>query len=287
MAQPSVGLETRNSILPTPEIPKKTPGVFGPDYSFADNIPLPGEVGVRDGGELGDVIDAVKGAAFYIDTIGFGQSSSALTRGMPLKPLGVQTWMRTGLKCSNGADAWMYVDGIPTGNALGKRVKDGLQSAGLPGMRGLAPGILEDVQSALDPVPIMGAVFGSGFPNCRFEVKSVGDQDGRIQNPATNAYYVENPESVIQKNGRPHQGRWVQDTNIDQTSWEKAPKTHCPNGFPIGNHRDRDCKKELQSTQMDGFIASQTNPYTCLAYATAIGGVLLLAIIRGSIHLRK
>ncbi len=281
-------MEKRTSILPTPEIPQKTPGVFGPDYSFADNIPLPGEVGVRDGGDLGDVIDAVKGAAFYVDTIGFGEPSSALTRGMPLKPLGVQTWMRTGLKCSNGADAWMYVDGIPQGNALGKRVQDGLRSAGLPGMRGLAPGILEDVQSALDPMPIMGAVFGSGFPQCRYEIKPVGDQDGRIKNPGSGAFFVENPETVIQRNGRPHQGRWVQEKTLDQASWEKAPKTHCPDGFPKENHRDSDCKKELQSTRMEGFYdRSFHNNYRNLAYAAAISAAILAGIIGGSIRLRK
>jgi hypothetical protein len=283
-----IGLEKRTSILPVPEIPQKTPGVFGPDYSFADNIPLPGQVGVRDGGNLSDVIDAMKGAAFYVDTIGFGEPSSRLTQGMPLKPLGVQTWMRTGLKCSNGADAWMYVDGIPKGNALGKRLQDGLKSAGLPGMRGLAPGILEDVQSALDPVPIMGAVFGSGFPRCRFEIKPVGDQDGRIQNPGSGAFYIENPETVIQRNGRPHQGRWVQETTLDQTSWEKAPKTHCPNGFPKQNHRDNDCKKELQSNRMEGFYdKSLQNNYRNLAYGAAIAGVILFGIVQGSIRLRK
>jgi hypothetical protein len=247
------GLETRANILPVPEIPQNVPGVFGPDYSFADNIPLPGQVGVRDGGSFNDVLDSVKAAAFYVDTIGFGESSSFLTRGMPLTPLGVRTWMRTGLKCSNGADAWMYVDSVPQGDAVGKRVQMGLASAGLPAMKGLAPGILEDVKSALDPVPIMGAVFGSGYPQCRFEEKIVGDQYGFIQNQATQAYYIENPETVVRKNNIPFQGRWVQEKNIEQAAWEKAPKTHCPNGFPKRNHRDNDCKKELQSRKMDGF----------------------------------
>lgn len=246
----ATGLETRTNILPTPSVP----GIFGPDYSVADALPLPGDVGVRDGGELGDVVDAVKGAAYYIDMIGFGQSSSGLTRDLPVKPLGVRTWIKTGMKCSNGADAWNYVDTVPKGDALGKRVQDGLRSAGLPGMRGMAPGILEDMKSALDPVPIIGAVFGSGFPSCRFEYKPVGDQDGRIQNSATGAYYIENPETVIQKDGTSQQGRWVQDKMLDQASWEKAPKTHCPDGFPKRNHRDNDCAKELISRQMDGFM---------------------------------
>ena len=158
----SAGLESRTTILPQPAIPTKVPGVFGPDYSFADSVPLPGDVGVYDGNSINSVIDAVKGAAFYIDTIGFGSSSSSLTSGLGVKPLGVNTYMRTGFKCSNGADMWMYNAGIPTGNAFGPRIKKGLESANMPPLKGLAPGILEDVEVALDPTPIMSAIFGTG-----------------------------------------------------------------------------------------------------------------------------
>jgi hypothetical protein len=118
-------------------------------------------------------------------------------------------------------------------------------------------------------------------------VKPVGDQDGNIQNPATKSYYVENPETVIQEDGKPHQGRWVQQMTIDQTAWEKTPKTHCPNGFPVKNHRDSDCKKELQSRQMEGFVDSRTSPTRTLVYAVAISGVVLAGIIGGTINLRK
>ena len=167
----SVGLEGRTAILPTPDVKPIGPGLLGPNYSFADNVPLPGQVGVRDGDSMNDVIDSVKAVAYYVDMIGFGEASSGMSRGVGPgggpRPLGVNTWMRTGLKCSNGADMWMYNAGVPTGEALGKRVKDGLASAGLPGMRGLAPGILEDAQAALNPVPIVKALFGSGFPRCR------------------------------------------------------------------------------------------------------------------------
>lgn len=282
------GLETRTNILPTPNIPTKVPGVFGPDYSFADNLPLPGQVGVRDGGNLSDVVDAVKGAAYYIDMIGFGESSSPLTRGMPVKPLGVNTWMRTGQKCSNGADMWMYVEGIPKGDALGKRVQDGLRSAGLPGMRGLAPGILEDAKGALDPFPVMSAVFGSGFPLCRLESKPVGDQDGNIQNKATGNYYVENPETVVRRDGRPHQARWVMDRSLDQASWEKAQKTHCPNGLPKKNHRDNDCSKDIISNQQ-GFqdyaeVLSERSWTNAIGYSSI---ALLLILGGGAIYLRK
>jgi hypothetical protein len=242
-----IGLETRKNILPVPDIPQG-PGVFGPDYSFADNVKLPGEIGVRDGDSIGDVIDAVKGVAYYVDTIGFGESSNPMTRNMGLKPLGVNFWMKTGLKCSNGADMYQYVDGIPKGDSLGQRVSDGLRSAGMPGMRGLAPGIVEDAKAALNPVPVMEAVFGSGYPSCRFEKRPVGDQDGRIRNPTTGKSYVENPETVI--NGQ--QGRWVFDRSLTKDQWDAAPKTHCPNGYPKKNHRDMNCNDRLESLQ-EGF----------------------------------
>jgi hypothetical protein len=275
-SQPKVGLETRSNILPVPAIPDKVPGIFGPDFSFADQIPLPGQVGVRNGDSFGDVLDSVKAVAFYADTIGFGEPSSFLTRGMPLKPLGVNTWLRTGMKCSNGADMWMYQQGIPTGNALGKRMADGLESAGLPRLRGLAPGILEDVQEALNPAPVLSAVFGSGYPSCRFEEKPVGDQDGKIQNPATKAYYVENPQTVKQKDGRAVQGRWVQDAMLTKDQWEKTPKTHCPDGYPIKNHKDGKCENPLISMSMEGFTDGQAAWTAGLLAAAALGTLLLL-----------
>lgn len=241
-----IGLENRTSILPSPALPAG--GMFSSDYSISDNIPLPGEVGVRSGDQLSDVVDSVKAAAFYIDMIGFGESSSSLTKGMPLKPLGVNTWIRTGQKCSNGADSWMYNEGIPQGTAVGERIKDGLASAGLPGMRGMAPGMMEDAKAALNPIPVMKAVFGSGYPSCRLVEKEVGDQDGRIQNPKSKKYYIENPDSVVKRNGKSYQSQWVQEEDMSQNDWEKVPKTFCPDGFAITSHSGGKCDGRLLSS---------------------------------------
>jgi hypothetical protein len=268
----SVGLETRTSILPTPEIPSG-PGVLGPDYSFADNIALPNEIGVRDGDTMSSVTDAVKAVGYYVDTIGFGQSTSALTRGMDIKPLGVKFWMPTGFTCSNGAKMWQYVDSVPTGDALGERIKNGLNNMGY-GLRGLAPGIVEDAKEALNPKPLMDAVFGSGYPQCRFEMKPVGDQNGRYVNPASGKSYVENPESVQMINGVAHQGRWVLETNVTKAQWDAAPKTHCPDGYRPGNHEANDCTRRLVSTRQEGFI-SQSNQTKQILLATGVIGILL------------
>jgi len=259
--------DDRSQILPTPSVPK-TPGIFGPDYSFADNIKLPGQVGVRDGNDLESVIDSLKASAYYIDMIGFGQSSSPLSAGKGVKPLGVNTWIRTGFQCSNGADAWSYNSGVPTGKSMGKGVANGLESAGLPPLKGLAPGIVEDAQDALDPMPIIGAIFGSGYPQCSFQIKPVGDQDGLPMNPATKNYYVDNPNTLVNADGTPwkegegkpaYQGRWVKTADMSQTDWAKAPKSYCPDGYPKANHTNRDCNKPLTSTRMSGFCGSSDN----------------------------
>lgn len=272
----SVGLETRTSILPTPDIPKG-PGVLGPDYSFADNIALPNEIGVRDGNDMGSVTDAVKAVGYYVDTIGFGQSSSALTRGMDIKPLGVRFWMPTGFTCSNGAKMWQYTDSIPKGDALGERIKNGLNNMGY-GLRGLAPGIVEDAKDALNPVPVIQAVFGTEYPQCRYEVKPVGDQNGRATNPSSGRSFVETPESIQMINGVPHQGRWVYERNLTKELWNAAPKTHCPDGFRPENHEGNDCNRRLISTRQEGFKSKskgQGNQTNQILLATGVIGVLL------------
>ena len=276
------GLETRKEILPKPDVPQG-PGVFGPSYSFADSVKLPGEIGVRDGNDMSSVMDSVKGVAYYVDTIGFGESSNFLTKGMDLKPIGVNFWLPTGFTCSNGARMYEHNEAIPKGDALGKRVDDGLRSAGLPRLRGLAPGIIEDAKVALNPVPMMQAIFGSGFPLCRYEVKPVGDQDGNLKN-AGNESFVEDPESVEMINGRPHQGRWVFERSLTQDQWENAPKTHCPDGYPLRNHNNLDCNAGLsrRSMTVEGFVAEQQQrrrrkvQYQILLGACVIGGLFYM-----------
>jgi hypothetical protein len=278
-----LGLNLGESILPTPDVMPRGPGLLGPDYSFADNLPLPGEVGVRDGDSMDSVIGAVKGVGYYVDMIGFGQASSGLTTGVGPnggpRPLGVNTWMRTGLKCSNGADMWVYNEGVPTGNALGERVKDGLASAGLPPMRGLAPGILEDAQSALDPRPILSAVFGSGYPRCKLVKKKVGDQDGNIEKPLAKGekgpiYYVENNETVVKEGSDSYQSRWAHDSDLTESVWEAEPKVYCPDGVSLRkNYIDEECKKaNANAVGGEGF---RTWPFTFSF------GLLLVLILGG------
>ena len=283
------GLEDRTSILPIPDVTPMGPGLLGPNYSFADNLALPGQVGVRDGDDFNSVIDSVKAVGYYVDMIGFGEASSGLTRGVGPgggpRPLGVRTWMKTGMKCSNGADMWTHMDGVPDGSALGETIKKGLSSAGLPGMRGLAPGILEDAQSALNPMPVMKAIFGSGYPQCKFEKKEVGDQDGNIQNPTTKDYYiqdyVEGDGTVTKEGNRSYQKRWAYDRDLTQDEWNKAEKTHCADGYRLDNHRDSNCENPLES-RAEGFqrgegVLGFRKSWLTVSVATAI--ILVTALL--------
>ncbi len=127
-----------------------------PDYSFSDELPAPSDLGIRRKASFNALFDSITGVNFYIDSIGFGEPTglSKLRGGAFIqnqRPMGLQFFMNTGLQCSNGAPMYEYISTIPKGDALGKNVQSFLTSASLPAMRGLAPGILEDVKDSLNP----------------------------------------------------------------------------------------------------------------------------------------
>jgi len=244
-----MGNDDRANVLPVKDA--SGPGFLGPQYNPADEMLPPASIGVHRGGNLDDVLGAVKGVIYYGDMMGFGQASSGFTRGMPgLKPLGVNYFVNSGLTCSNGATMWEYVQTIPTGAALGQKVKDALSGAGLPPLRGMAPGILEDAESALNPFPVINAVVGSGYPQCKLVKKKVGDYDGNIYN--VDGVMLVDSVGLIQQSDGYYQERWVQDRKVvgpnrpgedddghfarsDQIQlsydvWDKTPKYYGDNG---------------------------------------------------------
>jgi hypothetical protein len=228
------GSEQRQSILPTASV-----GMFGSSYSPADAMMSPAQLGIHVGNSMGDVVNAVKGVGFYIDQIGFGAPSTSLTNGMPLKPLGVNYFIKTGATCSNGADMWHYMEGIPNGDALGKGVKKAMEDMGMPPLQGLAPGMIEDAKNALNPAPLMNAMFGSGYPQCKQVTRQVGDAYNRIQDPTTGDYWISDPNTVSFNGSQYTQTRWIQDTyrngnpiNMDREQWEQTPKTYNSDGTP-------------------------------------------------------
>ena len=246
----SLGAENRTSILPTAS---PSSDFLGPSYDYADELPMPNEVGVRAGGNLSDVTDAVKGVAYYADMIGYGEASNFMTRSMGNKPfpMGIHYFVKTGSKCSNGSDMWVYVNGIPKGDALGKRAQTAMQQAGLPSLRGLAPGILEDAQAALNPAPIVDAVFGTGYVKCKSVKLPVGDAQGRIKGRDGKEWIRALYPGDIQYDGStPTQTRWVLDRQIRQEEFDAEEKVFCPDGSQKKSHPEGDCAKPMTA----GFV---------------------------------
>jgi hypothetical protein len=284
-----LGMNSGSDVLPVITT-EEGPGLLGPDYDFGDNILSPAELGISSGGSIQHVIDAVKGVSFYTDMIGFGQATNGLSRGLghggyiSPYPVGVNYFVKTGQKCPNGKDMYMYVEGIPKGDMLGPRITQAMAQMGLPGLRGLGPGAVEDAQNALDPRPILGAVFGSGYPDCEEVIRRVGDQFNRIRNPVTGKSYVENPGTVFDGN---LQKRWVQKLDgksrpMFLTKEEYEAKSKCNDGTLIVDHIDGDCTKDLTNPDEyteEGFSGSFFDTDSLVLFGL-VGLVILMRCLR-------
>lgn len=244
-----LGNQNRTEMLP---VQTNVNDFLGPNYSYADELPLPGQIGVQEGDSLGSVIDAARGALYYADMIGYGEASNILTRTMDNKPypLGINYFIKTGSGCSNGADMWYYVNGIPQGTALGKKIQEALKGMGLPQLRGLAPGIAEDAQAALDPTPILNSLFGSGYAQCKEVMLPVGDARGRIKS-ADGVEWVQQAYpgdlQTMQVDGATvfAQKRWIFDKWLNKEEFDAAKKLYCPDGTAIASHQGNKCEKPL------------------------------------------
>lgn len=241
MQPPQIGNEKREQILPTMDMGSSSFKI--PDYDLVAQLPTPKQVNVSRGDSFGHVVDAAKGVAYYADVIGFGQSSSGFTANLPFNKYGLNYFVPTGLKCSNGADMWSYFEGIPKGDALGGTIQRAMGELGLPGLQGLAPGMIEDTKSALNPTPLLQAAFGNVYPVCEQKTLPVGDDRGLIQDPITGSQWIQG--DVTMKDGRPHQTKWVQKVDakgnpvyITQKQWQEAPKTRNPDGTPIAAKKE-------------------------------------------------
>jgi len=215
-------------------------GYFGPEYSYADNIPLPGDIGVRQEASFGALFDSISGVNYFLDTIAFGGPSFFDTHNP--QPMGVRYFLNTEQRCSNGASMSEYFDGVTKGDLLGNRVAAGLASAGLPGLKGLAPGMLENARDALDPRPILSAVTATGYPVCQQIVCPVGDTNGAIQTPGLpgdppTQYIIDPVQYGNAGMSGPTQTRWVQAydkdgyaINITKDEFGATPKCYNPDG---------------------------------------------------------
>ena len=221
----SGGNEARAEILPKMNVATDGGDFMLPGYDFQAAVPGPASIGVRRDDSLGSVVDAARGVAYYVDMIGFGEASNPLSKGaaQPVKLVGINYFLKTNIKCPNNETLYRYIEGIPQGTVFGKYVRDELAKVGLPGLRGLAPGMMEDVKAGLNPSDLLRSAFGDAYPDCAYVELPVGDAYGSIMNPGEAEPYIKGrivtneadyqPGDILKKNSGHFQRRWVQRTD--------------------------------------------------------------------------
>jgi hypothetical protein len=254
----NLGTENRTSILPIANLEEDTYQL--PSYDVAANIPTPPMVGVSRGGSINHVLDSAAAVAYYADTIGFGAPTNPLsgraTGRIPIMTPGINFFMKTGMTCPNGAEMWEYFQGIPKGDGLGKGLQLIMAQMGLPALRGLAPGIIEDTKSALNPKPLFNATFGNIYPKCVLVSAPVGNQFGVIKDPFSSQSWITGvPDGYL--GTIPFQERWVQKKDADDNpefisreEFDKTAKDHTFDGKPIKNLK-ANLKAKLKEKFMD------------------------------------
>jgi hypothetical protein len=225
---------------------------FEPDYQFYKDIPKPKQLGMKRGGKMDNVVEAGEIAAYYGDLMVFGASSGKFTRNYaptgkfvrefgikPIQPFGVNYFLPTGLTCHNGAQMYNYIQTIPKGDALGKNVQRAMASVGLPPLKGLAPGAVEDMKEIADVRGITKAFLGSLYPVCEKQTLFVGTPDGKLKN-SDNKDIITDPKSVEMINNKPYQTRWVQSRKpngepitLTKEEFDAIPKSLKFDGTPV------------------------------------------------------
>jgi hypothetical protein len=258
----SLGTEKRFEILPSIHGEEN---YAPPSYNPADELYTPGQIGVKRDDTISSVMGAIKGVGYYTDMIGFGQSSNNWTRGMDLYPLGINYFMPTGQTCSNGAAMYHYVEGIPRGDAVGRNVSRALSEMGLPEMRGLAPGIIEDVQEATDPTKFVAALFGGAYPMCKKARMRVGDAKGRIKNDAGEEWIKGSVE--YGNDGYYYQTHWIYDRGTTKKEYDCTPKLS-------GASLPDNCYYE------EGFTDGKSRKYIGVIAAACIAAIIIRTITK-------
>jgi len=203
--------------------------------------------------------------------------------------------LKTGFSCSNGADRYEYIDTTPQGDSLGTLIQTELDKQGLPPLRGLAPGILEDAEIALNPLPLLQAALGdTGYCDCIRVEKQVGDMNGSVEGrtcqstPAAPSGQVRSCAWMIPdywKDGKgniyntpgpgrtPYQARWVKSSDISQEAFNATVKTFNPDGTPINPTVAR-----IDSVRIAGGLEAFDGGNTSKNLGKQLAGVVVFAL---------
>lgn len=281
---------------------------FEPDYNLYKMIPTPQQVGLKRGGKMDYVMEAGEIAAYYGDLLTFGTSSSQFTKNYrfpdgkfvrefgikPIQSFGVNYFVPTGITCHNGAQMYYYVETIPRGDAGGKNLQRAIASVGLPPLRGLAPGAVEDAKEITDVRAITNAALGSVYPVCEKKTLYVGAADGKIKNPQGKLLITE-PNKAERIGGFTFQTNWVQAKNakgepitLTKEEFDKIPKSLKFNGKSVDSDPKRVLNSDLLSVptnktswnaeDLKEKFTSDSNSSTGILIAAAIPLLVLIAM---------
>jgi hypothetical protein len=229
-------------------------GLLGPNYSFADELPTPSEMGIGRSGTFDGVARSVGGIKYYVDAMAFGENSFSNVLGSihDQRPLGLRYFIKTGQTCDNGADMYEYINTVPTG------VK-------VPGvdlrLRGLGPGIMDDTIAGINPMPYFETAMGTSYVKCKQVTLPVGDEYGNttstidqdsvwIKEPTTSKYVGEGQIPGVSAGNKPHQTRWVFGSYISQDDYANTPKTFKPGDLPTEGFANRNDARSTQPNEL-------------------------------------
>jgi hypothetical protein len=244
---------------------------MGPSYSYADELATPSELGIGPDGSASGIIKAVAGVNYYMDSIGFGESTMlAKAQGWDQRPLGIRYFTDTGMTCSNGEKMYEYVDTTPPGmpGRVGAEIK---KTLGVD-MKGLGPGILSDAVGALDPRPMLKAVTGSVYSACKRVTLPVGDLKGQLASPHPGGGTWINQNDTQPGPQGPSQTRWVYDRDVTQEEYDATEKTEEVKAA------QRAAAEAAQATALAEGFRIQYKQAQKPKSAVAIGAILVLAL---------
>jgi hypothetical protein len=256
--------------------------LLGPQYDYSGEMKTPSSLGIRMGdGSWSGITNAAAGVNFYGDTLGYGDSSGfAAGAGMRQNPLGLKFFIKTGGTCSNGAAMYDYINTVPNGvqGRLGNEIK---QTMGV-NLQGLAPGILEDAVTALNPIPMFDAMIGSGYARCKKITLPVGDINGALKPKEGGTPWID-PATVAYQNGKPYQSRWVFDSWISADEYNATPKTNATEGFcggGCGCGCEGKCGCENRGHSRLHGTPAEAKTTATLLFGALVAGLVLFQMVR-------
>lgn len=151
----------------------------GPDYEYYKKIAKPGDLGVSGKGSIGALSDDIGAIISYVEVLVSGSGRG----NTPGKPLGNKFVLETGGQCKDyktdkTVTRSMYINNVPT-----KKIPllSNISGMDFPDIRGLVPGIMEDMYS-INPLKMFSAFMEGNEPLCaevNLPVRDVNDNESK------------------------------------------------------------------------------------------------------------